>query len=162
PHDHRSGRDRAARRRCPPAPPRLAAGDHARDRDRGRRQRPPLDPRPRRRRARSSGRAARRRLVRYSMRRSLVLIGLPALVSAVAVADVPPGRDRARTYLMLRVVDALNLSDEKALAMREVLRHADDRRIELTSKRDALETRLRTALGAQPIDEPGLAKLVAD
>jgi Heavy-metal resistance len=96
------------------------------------------------------------------MRRPLLLFGLLALVSAVAVADVPPGRDRARTYLMLRVVDALSLSDEKALAMREVLRHADDRRLELTTKRDALETRLRAALGTSPIDEPSLAKLVAD
>jgi hypothetical protein len=46
--------------------------------------------------------------------------------------------------------------------MRDVLRHADDRRMELTAKRDALEARLRAALGAKPIDEPGLAKLVAD
>lgn len=96
------------------------------------------------------------------MRRPLVLLALFVLVAAVAVADVPPGRDRARTYLMLRVVDALNLSDEKALAMREVLRHADDRRLELTTKRDALEARLRAALGTSPIDEPSLAKLVAD
>ena len=96
------------------------------------------------------------------MPRTLLLGCMLGLLALGATADVPPGRDRARTFLMLRVVDALNLSDEKALQMRDVLRRADDRRIELTAKRDALETKLRAALAQPSVDEQALARLVAD
>jgi hypothetical protein len=63
---------------------------------------------------------------------------------------------------MLRIVEALNLSDEKALQVRDVLRWADERRLELTHKRDVLEAKLRTALAASPLDETKLAPLVSD
>jgi hypothetical protein len=97
-------------------------------------------------------------------RTSLALGSLLALtiLGHAAHGDVSPERDRARTYLMLRVVDALNLSDEKALEMRTILRRADDRRLVLTHKRDSLETQLRTALAQSPVDEPGLSRLVGD
>jgi hypothetical protein len=81
---------------------------------------------------------------------------------ALGATSVPPSRDRARTYLMLRVVDALNLSDDKALAMRDVLRRADERRIELTTRRDALDGKLRTALAQNPVDVAALSQLVND
>ena len=97
------------------------------------------------------------------MRRASVLLGcLLACVAVGATTDATPGRDRARTYLMLRVVDALDLSDEKALQMRDILRRADDRRLELTQKRDALDVKLRAALGQQPLDQSRLGQLVAD
>lgn len=96
------------------------------------------------------------------MRRVLACTLAATLVVSAAGADVSPERDRARTYLMLRVVDALNLTDEKALEMRGILRRADERRIELTKKRDALEAKLRTALAQSPVDEPGLSRLVND
>jgi Spy/CpxP family protein refolding chaperone len=94
---------------------------------------------------------------------TLVLAVTLACVSLGAAADsTPPGRDRARTYLMLRVVDALNLSDEKALEMREILRRADDRRLELTRQRDGLDARLRAAVAQNPIDDAAVTHLVAE
>ena len=97
-----------------------------------------------------------------ALRRAWIPLGLVLLLSIGATKDVSPGRDRARTFLMLRVVDALNLSDEKALAMRDVLRRADDRRLELTHKRDGLEAKLRASLASGSIDDAALARLVAD
>jgi len=44
-----------------------------------------------------------------------------ALVPYMAHAAPPePARDRARTYLMLRLVDALDLPDDKALVLRTI------------------------------------------
>ncbi len=102
--------------------------------------------------------------MRCVVRRSglVVLAGLLALSTLAASADTPPGRDRARTYLMLRVVDALDLSDEKALQMREILRRADDRRLDLTQQRDGLETKIRGALSQKPIDTAALGSLVSE
>src|SRR6185369_16225609 len=102
--------------------------------------------------------------MRCSMRHgSVALICCLALSTLAASADTPPGRDRARTYLMLRVVDALDLTDEKALQMRDILRRADDRRLELTTKRDTLDSKLRAALAAKPaVDAPALGQLVTD
>ena len=97
------------------------------------------------------------------MRRTLLLLACMLVWTAIgAAADTPPGRDRARTYLVLRVVDALDLSDEKALQMRDILRRADDRRLDLTTKRDALDAKLRTALAQAPVDASALGQLVAD
>jgi len=93
---------------------------------------------------------------------SVALICCLALSTLAASADTPPGRDRARTYLMLRVVDALDLSDEKALQMREILRRADDRRLDLTQQRDGLEAKLRGALAQKPVDTAALGSLVGE
>jgi len=96
------------------------------------------------------------------MPRTLLFACLAGLVAVAAGADVPTGRDRARTFLVLRVVDALGLSDEKALQMRDVLRRADERRLELVSKRDGVEKQLRASLATAPVDEAKMAGLVAD
>lgn len=97
------------------------------------------------------------------MRRATVLLACLLVCPALgAFAETPPARDRARTYLMLRVVDALDLSDDKALQMREILRRADDRRLELTKKRDAFDAEMRTALARSPVDAAKLGPLVAD
>ena len=97
------------------------------------------------------------------MRRILPLLACLLLWMNVAMAAEPsPGRDKARTYLVLRVVDALDLSDEKALQMRDILRRADDKRLDLTSKRDALDSKLRSALAQTPVDAAALGQLVAD
>ena len=84
------------------------------------------------------------------------------LAATLGATSAPPARDRAHTYLMLRVVDALDLSDDKALQMRDILRRADARRLALTSQRDTLDAKLRTALNAAPIDSTALSRLVAD
>jgi hypothetical protein len=97
------------------------------------------------------------------MRHGFAAFGCVLALSALAAsADTPPGRDRARTYLMLRVVDALDLSDQKALQMREILRRADDRRLDLTQQRDGLEAKLRGALAQKPIDTAALGTLVGE
>jgi hypothetical protein len=95
-------------------------------------------------------------------RASALLACLLATTAIGAATDATPGRDRARTYLMLRVVDALDLSDQKALEMREILRRADDRRLDLTQKRDTLDSKLRAALATKPVDGPALGQLVTD
>jgi len=84
------------------------------------------------------------------------------LAATLGATSAPPARDRAHTYLMLRVVDALDLTDDKALQMRDILRRADARRLALTSQRDTLDAKLRTALNAAPIDSTALSRLVAD
>jgi Spy/CpxP family protein refolding chaperone len=95
-------------------------------------------------------------------RASTLLVCLLATTAVAAATEPTPSRDRARTYLMLRVVDALDLSDEKALEMRDILRRADDRRLDLTQKRDTLDAKLRAALAAKPVDGSALGQLVAD
>ena len=84
------------------------------------------------------------------------------LAATLGATSAPPARDRAHTYLMLRVVDALDLTDDKALQMRDILRRADARRVALTTQRDALDAKLRTALNAAPVDSIALSQLVAD
>jgi hypothetical protein len=96
-------------------------------------------------------------------RASALLACLLVAASVYAATETtPPGRDRARTYLMLRVIDALDLSDDKALQMRDILRKADDKRLDLTQRRDTLDAKLRAALAAKPVDSPALNQLVAD
>jgi Spy/CpxP family protein refolding chaperone len=84
------------------------------------------------------------------------------LAATLGATSAPPARDRAHTYLMLRVVDALDLTDDKALQMRDILRRADARRLTLSSQRDALDVKLRTALNTTPVDSAALSQLVAD
>ena len=84
------------------------------------------------------------------------------LAATLGATSAPPARDRAHTYLMLRVVDALDLTDDKALQMRDILRRADARRLTLTSQRDTLDAKLRTALNTTPVDSAALSQLVAD
>jgi len=83
-------------------------------------------------------------------------------VAALGATAAPPARERAHDYLMRRVVAALALSDDKAAQMRDILRRADDRRQELASRRDALDTKLRAALARSTPDEPALGELVGD
>lgn len=70
-------------------------------------------------------------------------------------------RDRARTFLVVRIADALKLEDQDALKVSAVVRQSDDHRRELMKQRESLEEKLRTALAKQPPDGTELAKLVA-
>src|SRR4029434_1278741 len=91
------------------------------------------------------------------------LLALALVSSPVRAAPPePPARDRARTYLMLRLVDALDLPDDKALAPRTILRKTDQRRVALLSSRQALDKQLRAALGRPEKDSNDLARLVAE
>jgi len=102
---------------------------------------------------------------------ALVAVAVLAL-AAVAVAaddrdrehdrDRDRGRDRARTFFVLKVVDALDLPDDKALALRGILRHADERRAQLVQQREAVQSKLRAALDAKPRDPAVLTPLVTE
>src|SRR5512132_1867253 len=61
-----------------------------------------------------------------------------------------PRRERARTFLVLRIVDALNLNDQDALKVSTTVRQADERRQQLVTQRQALEEQLRAALAKKP------------
>jgi len=90
------------------------------------------------------------------------------LAASVCTAPLPTmaqpsdasARDRARTLLVVRVADALKLSDEDALKVSRVIRHFDERRQGLVQQRQALEQTLRRALAQSPIDTMQLGGLV--
>jgi hypothetical protein len=89
-------------------------------------------------------------------------LALGLLLGAVAQAASPaPAQDRARTYLMMRLVDALDLPDDKALALRAIFRKADERRVELVAKRQAIDKQLRAALSRPDKNQAELEQLVA-
>jgi hypothetical protein len=90
------------------------------------------------------------------------LLALALVSSPVHAAAPEPARDRARTYLMLRLVDALDLPDDKALALRTIFRKADERRIALLASRQALDKQLRAALARHDKDTSELGRLVGE
>jgi hypothetical protein len=90
------------------------------------------------------------------------LLALALVSSPVRAAPPEPARDRARTYLMLRLVDALDVPDDKALALRTIFRKADERRIALMSSRQALDKQLRAALARPDKDSAELTRLVGE
>jgi hypothetical protein len=90
------------------------------------------------------------------------LLALALVSSPVRAASPEPARDRARTYLMLRLVDALDLPDDKALALRTIFRKADERRVALLSSRQALDKQLRAALARPDKDSAELTRLVGE
>ncbi|MFN8542934.1 MAG: hypothetical protein U0807_01785 [Candidatus Binatia bacterium] len=73
-----------------------------------------------------------------------------------------PAGDRARTFLLLRMTEALALSDEKALALSRVLRGVDEQRRQLRERRHDVEERIRTALEKSPTDAAALGTLVEE
>ncbi|HUI25566.1 MAG TPA: hypothetical protein VL403_05730 [Candidatus Kryptonia bacterium] len=71
-------------------------------------------------------------------------------------------RDHARTFLVVRLAEALDLSDEKALQMSAIIRKSDEQRHQLRQQRKEAEAKLREALAKTPVDQAALTKLVAD
>ena len=96
------------------------------------------------------------------MRRTVLVVVL--LVAALGHAAPPPAADpaadRARTVLMLHLVDALDLPEEQAMALRAVFREADEQRGRLAALRDAALHALREALAKKPVDAAALPALV--
>jgi Spy/CpxP family protein refolding chaperone len=90
---------------------------------------------------------------------ALAMMTLPSR----GIAQPPEGRlrDRARTFLVLRIADALNLSDEKAIRLSGVVRASEDQRRQLRQQRHEVEAKLRETLDKSPIDEAALGKLIA-
>jgi hypothetical protein len=104
----------------------------------------------------------------------LVLFGL-CVLAPFALAQAPggvrtegpgshgegPWRERARMFLVLRIADALKLSDPEALKVSNVIRQSDEHRQDLVKQREALEDKLRDALAKQPQDPAELTKLIS-
>jgi hypothetical protein len=90
---------------------------------------------------------------------ALVLTMLP--LAALAQPPEGPRRDRARTFLVLRIVDALNLNEQDALKISGMVRQSDERRQQLIKQRQALEEKLQEALAKTPADPADLGKLVS-
>lgn len=83
------------------------------------------------------------------MRWFSMLVGAALTVASVAAAqsrDVDSRRDRMRTFLVLRISEALDLPEEKALQISGVLRQAEARRRDLASQRRDVDRKLRGAL----------------
>jgi Spy/CpxP family protein refolding chaperone len=67
---------------------------------------------------------------------------------------------RGRLFLVLRIADALNLSDEKTLAVNHVLQQAEEKRHALREQRMAVNKQIHDALGQSKPDEAALTKLI--
>jgi Spy/CpxP family protein refolding chaperone len=99
-----------------------------------------------------------------TMGRALGFAFALALATALIVRADPPERMHEgpgpRLYLVLRMADDLDLSDEKALAVSRILKAGDEKREALHKKRDALEAKIRDALAQPKPDSGALAKLI--
>jgi hypothetical protein len=62
---------------------------------------------------------------------------------------------------MMRLVDALDLPDDKALTLRTIFRKADERRMELVAKRQTIDKQLRAALSRPEKNHAELEQLVS-
>jgi hypothetical protein len=81
-------------------------------------------------------------------------VGWPGPVAA-------PQRERAHAFVMMRLIEVLQLPDDQAIALASTLRRADQRRAELGARRDAVDTDLRAALARTPPDVAELERLIA-
>lgn len=95
----------------------------------------------------------------------ILLIVCAFTLARAAVAQTPEPdarRDRMRTFLVLRISEALDLSDDKALQISKVLRDAEAKRRELVTERREVERKLRSGLEqpGQP-DAAALPPLIA-
>ena len=93
----------------------------------------------------------------------IVAAGLLAVATSIA-AQTPTesGRDRMRMFLVLRISEALDLPEEKALQISRVLRDAEEKRRDLKQERRQIEGQLRSALeNTGKWDAAGFAKLIA-
>jgi hypothetical protein len=87
-----------------------------------------------------------------------LLLLTPVILRAQGKGGSP--RDRARTFLVVRIAEALQLSDEEALKVSGMMRAAEDRRKALLGERQEVERQLSTVLDKGERDAPALTKLV--
>ncbi len=92
--------------------------------------------------------------------RTIVLVLLCGIAAPLIVL-AQPARDRARTYLTVRIADRLQLTDEKALAVSALIRQSDERRQRLVAEQRAIEDQMRAALARGHSATDDLANLVA-
>ncbi len=103
--------------------------------------------------------------MKAGFRPGLATSALAALVLAVGARPVQahrPVRERARTFLTLRLADALDLPDEKALQVGRIIRKADEQRVALLERRRQVEEKLRAALEQSPPPAEEITRWVAE
>lgn len=94
------------------------------------------------------------------------LLALALALPLIAAADSPrdPPHDhlpgKGRLFLVLRMADELDLSDEKALAVSHLIEQAQGKREDLRNTRRDLDRQIREGLAQQKPDQAALAKLV--
>jgi len=96
------------------------------------------------------------------------MLGLLALAIPLYAREEAPrshgdemhGPRGGRLFMVLRIVDALDLGDEKALAVNRILAAADEKREDLGNKFRELEKKIEESLKAAKQDEAALAKLI--
>ena len=94
-----------------------------------------------------------------------LLLVLAVAVPLLALADPSKGHgkdhhSKGRLFLVMRMVDELGLSDEKALAVSAALKQAEEKREELGNKRRELAKQIRESLDAKKPDDAALGKLI--
>lgn len=99
-----------------------------------------------------------------AMRRALIITALGAVLMLPTAVRAEPadggGRERARTFLMVHMVEALKLSADQAGKVSAVIRASDERRQQLVRQREAAEQQLREALDKHA-DDSALLPLIA-
>jgi hypothetical protein len=100
------------------------------------------------------------------MQATHTFVCLVALAALPAFAQQPTPhsgthRERARTFLVVRIADALKLNDQDALKVAAVVRASDEHRQDLRRQREALEAKLRTAL-KKPESAADLTQLISE
>ncbi len=79
---------------------------------------------------------------------SVLCIGTLAATTAVAEGDRSHRADRARTFLVLRIAEALELSDAKALEISGIFKTAGEQRRAIAKERQAMRPSLEAAIDA--------------
>ncbi|MBI3783750.1 MAG: hypothetical protein HY270_10125 [Deltaproteobacteria bacterium] len=92
----------------------------------------------------------------------LLLVGVLVFVATATRAQPRESarRQRARTFLVVHIAEALKLNEQEALKVSQVVRESDQRREQLMRERQTLETQLHKALDRKAADSE-LAPLVA-
>lgn len=101
----------------------------------------------------------------FAMKKAVKLMILASVVAFAVPLEVRADKsergqrgDRARTFLVLRIAEELDLSDEKALKISGILEKASEQRRALRAERDAMAPQLESAVGAA--DEAAITDLV--
>lgn len=95
---------------------------------------------------------------------ALAAISLWATAARGETAEVTPShpqRARARTFLVMRLAEELNLPDDKALQLSTIIRNSDEQRLKLQGQRHDLEAKLKATLDHPPPDTAALDKMIA-
>lgn len=88
------------------------------------------------------------------------------LLASASVADTQredreSRRDRMRTFLVLRISEALDLPEAKSLEISKILREAESKRQQLMTERREVERQLREAMGGGGAPDATLTPFIA-